>query len=127
MAGKATLERTRAPGLLVASAIFLVLGAYGLVFSFLYDLTLMPLIALSVVALLAGVGVLLGRRFGLWISLLLFPLATVMAISTLFYSMTVSGWLTSDIVTVFQVSLILYVVGLVVSLLLVIDRRSRLK
>ena len=96
-------------------------------FSFLYDLTLMPLIALSIVAILAGVGVLLGRRFGLWISLLLFPLAMVMAISTLFYSMTVSGWLTSDIVTVFQTSLILYVVGLVVSLLLVIDRRSQLK
>ena len=98
-----------------------------MVFSFLYDLTLIPLVALSVVAILAGVGVLLGRRFGLWISLLLFPLAMVMVISTLFYSMTVSGWLTSDIVTVFQASLILYVVGLVVSLLLVIDRRSQLK
>ena len=127
LAGKATIERTHAPGLLVASAIFLVLGAYGLVFSFLYDLTLIPLILLSVGAILAGVGVLLGRRFGLWISLLLFPLAMVMAISTLFYSMTVSGWLTSDIVTVFQTSLILYGVGLVVSLLLVIDRRSQLK
>ncbi|HXZ97901.1 MAG TPA: hypothetical protein VED24_00885, partial [Candidatus Acidoferrum sp.] len=63
MAGKAGLERTHATGLLVASAIFFVLGAYGLVFSALYDTGLIPLIALSVVSLATGLGVLLGRRF----------------------------------------------------------------
>ena len=127
MAGKAALERTHAPGLLVASAIFIVLGAYGLVFSVLYDLTLVPLIALSVVTILAGVGVLFERRFGLWISLLLFPLAMVMALSTLFYSLTVSGWSTNTAVAFFEASLILYAIGFVVSLLLVIDKRSQLK
>jgi len=127
MAGKTALERTHAPGLLVASAIFIVLGAYGLVFTVLYDLTLVPLIALSVVAILAGVGVLFERRFGLWISLLLFPLAMVMVLSTLFYSLTVSGWSTNTVVAVFEASLIFYAIGLVVSLLLVIDKRSQLK
>ncbi len=127
MAGKTALERTHAPGLLVASAIFIVLGAYGLVFTVLYDLTLVPLIALSVVAILAGVGVLFERRFGLWLSLLLFPLAMVMVLSTLFYSLTVSGWSTNTVVAVFEASLIFYAIGLVVSLLLVIDKRSQLK
>ena len=96
-------------------------------FSVLYDLTLVPLIALSVVTILAGVGVLFERRFGLWISLLLFPLAVVMALSTLFYSLTVSGWSTNTAVAVFEASLILYAIGFVVSLLLVIDKRSQLK
>ena len=127
MAGKTALERTHAPGLLVASAIFIVLGAYGLVFTVLYDLTLVPLIALSVVAILAGVGVLFERRFGMWLSLLLFPLAMVMVLSTLFYSLTVSGWSTNTVVAVFEASLIFYAIGLVVSLLLVIDKRSQLK
>jgi hypothetical protein len=127
LTGKTALERTHAPGLLVASAIFIVLGVYGLVFSFLYDLTLIPLIALSVVAILAGIGVLFERRFGLWISLLLLPLAMVMALSTLFYSVTVSGWHTNDVVVVFEASLTLYAIGLVVSLLLVVDKRSQLK
>jgi hypothetical protein len=127
LAGKAGLERTHATGLIVASAIFFVLGAYGLVFSALYDVGLIPLIALSVVSLATGVGVLLGRRFGLWLTLLLFPLGIVETIATLMYSVTLSGWYSNSIVAAFNVSLILYGVGLVISLLLVIDKRGQLK
>jgi len=127
MAGKANIERTHATGLLVASAIFILLGVYGLVFSALYDLGLIPLIVLSLVSIVTGLGVFLGRRFALWLSLLLFPLAIVETFSTLFYSVTLSGWYSSDIVTVFNASLILYAVGLVISLLLVIDKRGQLK
>ena len=127
MAGKANIERTHATGLVVASAIFILLGVYGLVFSALYDLGLIPLIVLSLVSIVTGLGVFLGRRFALWLSLLLFPLAIVETFSTLFYSVTLSGWYSSDIVTVFNASLILYAIGLVISLLLVIDKRSQLK
>jgi len=127
LAGKAGLERTHATGLLVASAILFVLGAYGLVFSALYDTGLIPLIALSVVSLATGLGVLLGRRFGLWLTLLLFPLGVVEAIATLLYSVTLSGWYPNNMVTAFNASLILYAVGLVISLLLVIDKRGQLK
>ena len=127
LAGKAGLERTHATGLLVASAIFLVLGFYGLAFSALYDMGLIPLIALSVVSLATGVGVLLGRRFAFWLTLLLFPLGIVEAIATLFYSVTLSGWYSNNVVAAFNASLVLYAVGLIVSLLLVIDRRNQLK
>lgn len=127
MVGKANIERTHATGLVVASAIFILLGVYGLVFSALYDLGLIPLIVLSLVSIVTGLGVFLGRRFALWLSLLLFPLAIVETFSTLFYSVTLSGWYSSDIVTVFNASLILYAIGLVISLLLVIDKRSQLK
>jgi hypothetical protein len=127
MAGKANIERTHATGLVVASAIFILLGVYGLVFSALYDLGLIPLIVLSLVSIVTGLGVFLGRRFALWLSLLLFPLAIVETFSTLFYSVTLSGGYSSDIVTVFNASLILYAIGLVISLLLVIDKRSQLK
>jgi hypothetical protein len=127
VAGKANIERTHATGLVVASAIFILLGVYGLVFSALYDLGLIPLIVLSLVSIVTGLGVFLGRRFALWLSLLLFPLAIVETFSTLFYSVTLSGGYSSDIVTVFNASLILYAIGLVISLLLVIDKRSQLK
>ena len=127
LAGKAGLERTHATGLIVASAIFFVLGVYGLVFSALYDMGLIPLIALSVVSLATGIGVLLGRRFGLWLTLLLFPLGIVEAIATLFYSVTLSGWYSSNVVAAFNASLILYAAGLSISLLLVIDKRGQLK
>jgi hypothetical protein len=127
LAVKAGLERTHATGLIVASAIFFVLGVYGLVFSALYDMGLIPLIALSVVSLATGIGVLLGRRFGLWLTLLLFPLGIVEAIATLFYSVTLSGWYSNDVVAAFNASLVLYAVGLSISLLLVIDKRSQLK
>jgi nitrogen fixation/metabolism regulation signal transduction histidine kinase len=127
MAGKANIERTHATGLVVASAIFILLGVYGLVFSALYDLGLIPLIVLSLVSIVTGLGVFLGRRFALWLSLLLFPLAIVETFSTLFYSVTLSGWYSSGLVTVFNASLILYAIGLVISLLLVIDKRGQLK
>ena len=127
MAGKAGLERAHAPGLLVGSAIFFVLGAYGLVFSALYDTGLIPLIVLSVLFLITGVGVLLGRRFGLWLTLLLFPLGIVEIIATLLYSVTLSGWYSTNTVAAFNASLISYAVGLIISLLLVLDKRSQLK
>jgi hypothetical protein len=127
LAGKAGLERTHATGLLIASAIFLVLGLYGLAFSALYDMGLIPLIALSVVLLATGFGVLLGRRFAFWLTLLLFPLGIVEAIATLFYSVTLSGWYSNNVVATFNASLVLYAVGLIVSLLLVIDKRSQLQ
>lgn len=127
LAGKAGLERTHATGLLVASAIFFVLGAYGLVFSALYNPGLIPLIALSVVSLVTGIGVFLSRRFGFWLTLLLFPLGIVEAIATLLYSVTLSGWYTNNLIAAFNASLILYAVGLVIALLLVVDKRSQLK
>jgi len=127
LAEKASSERTQATGLLVASAIFIALGAYGLVFSALYDLGLIPLIALSLASIAAGLGAYFARRFALWLALLLFPLGLVEALSTLSYSVTVSGWYTNNAVVAFNASLILYILGLVVSLLLVVDKRSRLK
>jgi len=122
-----SLERTHATGLLVASAIFIALGVYGLVFSALYDLGLIPLIALSLASIAAGLGALLGRRFTLWLALVLFPLGVVQALSTLSYSITLSGWYTNEAVAAFNASLILYIVGLTLSVLLVLDRRSQLK
>jgi hypothetical protein len=65
--------------------------------------------------------------YTLWLALLLFPLGLVEALATLFYSVTVSGWYSSYWVAAFNVSLIAYVVGLVISLLLVVDKRSQLK
>ena len=103
------------------------MGVYGLAFSALYDRGLIPLIALSVVSLATGVGVLLGRRFAFWLKLLLFPLGIVEAIATLFYSVTLSGWYSNNLVAAFNASLVLYAVGLTVSLLLVIDKRNQLK
>ena len=127
LAGRTSLERTQATGLLVAGAIFILLGAYGLVFSALYDRGLIPLIALSLASIAAGLGALVGRRFALWLSLLIFPLGIVEALATLSYSVRLSGWYPSDVVAVFNASLILYAVGLVVSLLLVVDKRNQLK
>ena len=127
MAGRINLERAHATGLLVASAIFMVLGAYGLVFSALYDLGLIPLIALSLASIVTGLGLLFGRRFALWLSLVVFPVGIVEALATLSYSVRMSGWYPSDIVGLFNASLILYAVGFVVSLVLVIDKRGQLK
>jgi len=127
LAGRINLERAHATGLLVASAIFMVLGAYGLVFSALYDLGLIPLIALSLASIVTGLGLLFGRRFALWLSVLIFPLGVVEAVATLSYSVRMSGWYPSDIVAVFNASLVLYAVGLVVSIVLVIDKRGQLK
>lgn len=122
-----SFERTHATGLLVASAILIALGVYGLVISALFDPGLVPLVALSIASVATGVGALFGRRFALWLALILFPLGVVEALSTLSYSVAVSGWYANEAVATFNASLILYIAGLVVSLLLVLDRRSQLK
>lgn len=127
LAGRSNLGRTHATGLLVASAIFILLGGYGLAFSALYEQPLVPLIVLSFASVATGLGLLLERRFALWLSLLIFPLGIVQALATLSYSVEMSGWYPSDTVAAFNTSIILYAVGLVVSLILVIDKRSQLK
>lgn len=96
-------------------------------FSALYDLALVPLIVLSLASIATGLGLLLGRRFALWLSLLIFPLGIAEALATLSYSVRISGWYPSDTIAVFNASLVLYAVGFVLSLLLVIDQRSQLK
>jgi hypothetical protein len=113
--------------LLVASLIFFLLAAYGLAFSALYDPRLVPLIVLSVASVLIGFGALFGRRFALWLALLVFPAGVVEGTATLYYSVTSSGWYSSDPVMVFNASLVLYLAGLVISLLLIVDRRSQLR
>jgi hypothetical protein len=40
---------------------------------------------------------------------------------------TLSGWYSNNVVAAFNASLVLYAVGLIVSLLLVIDKRNQLK
>ena len=127
LAGRSNLGRTHATGLVVASAIFILLGGYGLAFSALYEQPLVPLIVLSFASVATGLGLLFERRFALWLSLLIFPLGIVQALATLLYSVEMSGWDPSDTVAAFNASLILYIVGLVVSLVLVIDKRSQLK
>lgn len=127
LAGKSKLERTQATGLLVAGAVFLALGVYGLVFSALYDVGLVPLIVLSLAFIATGLGVFFGRRFALWLALLLFPFGMVEVLATLAYSVRVAGWYSNNVVAVFNASLILYAAALAISLLLVIDKRKELK
>jgi hypothetical protein len=127
LAGRSNLGRTHVTGLLVASAIFILLGGYGLAFSALYEQPLVPLIVLSFASVATGLGLLLERRFALWLSFLIFPLGIVQALATLSYSVEMSGWYPSYTVAAFNASLILYSVGSVVSLILVIDKRSQLK
>jgi len=85
------------------------------------------LMVLSVIFIVTGVAAFFGRRFALWLALLLFPVGAAEALSALSYSVTVSGWYSNNAVALFNTSLILYVAGLVISLVLIIDKRSQLK
>ena len=114
-------------GLRIAAVFYIILGIYALAFPVMYDLSLYPMYIIGVLSILCGAGVLLLKKWGLWISAVLFPVMLMLSMVTLYYSASVGGFYPDWERALFNVSLILYLVLAALGFLLVADKRRELK
>ena len=114
-------------GLRVAAIFYIILGIYMLAFPVLYDPSLYPLYIIGILSILSGVGILLLKKWALWISVALFPVMLMLSIVTLYYSVSVVGFYPDWESTVFHISLIAYLILTIIAFLLVVDRRREFK
>ena len=61
-------------GLRIAAVFYIILGVYALVFPVLYDPSLYALYIVGGLSILCGAGVILLKKWALWITAILFPI-----------------------------------------------------
>lgn len=114
-------------GLRVAAILYMVLGIYAFVFPLLYDVSLLFLYIVGGLSILCGIGAMLLKKWGLWVSVALFPVMLTLSIVTLYYSVISLGFYPDWERALFNISLVIYLVLSVLGFLLVVDKRRDLK
>ncbi len=120
-------ELTRPLGIWVAFGIYLAVAIYGLVFPLVFDRTLFVLLILAVASLATAAGLFLMKRLGFWIGLVTFPLLLLEMAFALYNSLISAGLASAWQVALFNASLVAIIIGLVLALLLIIDKRKELE
>jgi ABC-type multidrug transport system permease subunit len=114
-------------GILFASMFYLAAGLYNLVFSSLFDSALIFLYALGVACIVSGVGIFILKRWGLLLAVASFPFIIVLVASTLYCSINLTGLSATWLILAFHLSLILYAISSIFSLLFLLDKRREFK
>jgi len=91
------------------------------------DTDLLSLSALAVASVVAGVGLYMLKRWGFWLSIVVFPLLATVSGSTLLFSMSVPVENAGLEATLFDLSLGVILLFSFVSVLIVLDNRSNFK
>ena len=112
--------------LLFAAGFYIASGLYLLAFTLTSLKDLWSLTALSIVSILAGVGLYLMRRWSFWLAIILFPLLATVAASTLVFSMSIPSKDGSVATTLFNISLGLLLFFSFVSVIIVGANRNSL-
>lgn len=114
-------------GLRVAAILYMVLGIYALVFPLLYDPSILFLYIVGGLSIICGIGTMLLKKWGLWISVALFPVMLMLSIVTFYYSISSLGFYPDWERALFNTSLVIYMILSVLGFLLVVDKRRDLK
>jgi len=112
--------------LLFAAGFYVAASLYLLAFT-LSDTDLLSLSALAVASVVAGVGLYMLKRWGFWLSIVVFPLLATVSGSTLLFSMSVPVENAGLEATLFDLSLGVILLFSFVSVLIVLDNRSNFK
>lgn len=124
MAEKFT-ERTA--GIWLPLIFYAVGGGYILAFWGLFDRTAYHLTILGALSIIIAVALYLLSKWAYWLGLFTFPLLFADFVYALEFSVNVVGWYPDISNALFQTSMIVYLVFLVFSLVLLIDKRNVLK
>ncbi len=112
-------------GILFPATFYLLVGLYMMIFPILYDVSLFALLLLSVICMVTGVGLLLLKRWSLWLGLALSPYIVVAAWVALSYSRNFVGFFPNIKTGAFHISLILWIVLTPISIILLMDKRKK--
>lgn len=117
----------RPPGIIVATVIFILAGIYNVAFPVLFDRALILLVVIGVLCFVTAVGLFAKRKFGFYLTILLFPVMLAQGGLTLYTVVNLVGWNPNYATAAFNGSLVAYIVVLVLAFLLVLDRRAELR
>lgn len=119
------VERTA--GIWLPLVFYVVGGVYMLAFWTLFDRTAYYLTVLGVFSIFIAVALYFLSKWAFWLGLFTFPLLFVDFVYALLSSVNVVGWYPDVPNAVFHASIVVYLVFLVFSLILLIDKRNTLK
>ena len=102
-------------------------GVYLLAFWGLFSLGAYHLLALGVASLVISIALYSLSKWAYWIGLFTFPLLLVEFLYALDFSVNVVGWYPNIPTALFNASMVVYLVFLVISFLFLIDKRNTLK
>lgn len=117
----------RTAGIWLPLVFYAIGGAYMLAFWGIFDRTAYHLTALGILSIVLAVALYAMSRWAFWIGLISFPLYFAEFLYALFSSVNLLGWSPNIPTAAFHTSMIVYIVFLVFSLILLIDKRNTLK
>lgn len=117
----------RTAGIWVPFIFYTVGGVYMLAFWGILDRAAYHLLALGAVSIIIAVALYSLSRWAYWLGLFTFPLLLAEFAYALTFSVNIVGWTPDFTDSLFQASMIIYIVFLILSLVLLIDKRNVLK
>lgn len=117
----------RTAGIWLPLVVYVVGGAYMLAFWGIFDRTAFQLIALGGISIITAVALYATSRWAFWLGLFTFPLFLVEFFYALLSTVNLVGWNPNPQTGAFQVSVVIYLMFLSLSLILLIDKRNTLK
>ena len=97
-----------------------------LAFWALFSLSAFHLLVLGIASILTALFLYTLSKWAYWIGLLTFPLLIIEFLYALIFSVNIAGWNPNPLVTVFNASVIIYLLLLCFSFLLLVDKRNML-
>lgn len=117
----------RTAGIWVPLAFYVIGGVYMLAFWGVFSLSDLHLAIFGVVSLVIAIALFMLSRWGFWLGLFTFPLFVTEFVLALVASVGFVGWYPNLQTGALQTSMIVYLIFLVFSLILLIDKRNTLK
>lgn len=117
----------RTAGIWVPFIFYALGGVYMLTFWGILDRAAYHLLALGAISIIIAVALYSLSRWAYWLGLFMFPLLLAEFVYALTFSVNIVGWNPDLPNALFQASTIIYIIFLVLSLVLLIDKRNVLK
>ncbi len=117
----------RTAGIWVPFIFYALGGMYMLTFWGILDRAAYHLLALGAISMIIAVALYSLSRWAYWLGLFMFPLLLAEFVYALTFSVNIVGWNPNLPNALFQASMIIYIIFLVLSLVLLIDKRNVLK
>ncbi|MCW4033057.1 MAG: hypothetical protein NWF08_06650 [Candidatus Bathyarchaeota archaeon] len=114
-------------GIIFPAIIFLLAGIYFIFFPVLYDMSLYNLIILSSLCIISSAGLFLVRKWGLWLALALSPFIAVTVWSAFIFSRNIAGLNPNIHTEIFQITLIVWIILILLSCIFLLSNRKVFK
>ena len=107
------------------SILYFLIGIFMIIYPILYDKSLYWIILLSIFSIISSIGLLLLKRWGLWLAIIISPFIIVTLLAALGLSTNLVGFAPNILTEIFHLSFILFAIFFLLSILSLIDSRKK--